>query len=88
MSNNDTIEKIAEFLEEQVPGSGTHHTLYFDLDSGKFVLESVGVEFNEGDVEVTDFDSQEAFEWATKVAGMAPGEAARRVIGADEDTLL
>lgn len=88
MSNNDAIEKIAEFLEEQVPGCGTHHVLYFDPDSGKFVLESVGVEINEGDVEVADFDSQEAFEWATEVADMSPGEAARRIVGADEDTPL
>ena len=87
MSNYEA-KKIAEFLEEQVPGCGTHHTLYFDPDSGKFVLESVGVEINEGDVAVTDLDSQEAFLWATEVAGMSPGEAARRIVGADEDTPL
>ena len=86
MSEHDyEIEKIAEFLEEQVPGCGTHHTLYFDNDSGKFVLESVGVEINEGDVSMTDLDSQEALDWLTTVAGMPYMAAARAIIGADSD---
>jgi hypothetical protein len=87
MSNSDfEIEKIAEYLEEEVRGCGTHHVLYFDPDSGKFVLESVGVEINEGDMEVADLDAQEALEWLTRVAGMPYMAAVRAVIGADEDT--
>ena len=87
MSNNDfEVEKIAEFLEEHGTGSGIHHTLYFDPDGGTFVLESLGVELNDGDVSLTDLDSQKALEWLTEVAGMEPVEAARRIVGADEDT--
>lgn len=88
MSNceSETLEKIVEYLEAPNPGFGTHHTLYFDPDEGVFVLESIGVEINEGDVEMTDLDSQAAFEWATTVAGMKPAAAARAIIGADQDT--
>ncbi len=83
---NETLEKIVEYLEAPNPGFGTHHTLYFDPDEGVFVLESIGVEINEGDVEMTDLDSQEAYEWAVGVAGMGRAEAARAIIGADQDT--
>lgn len=79
-------EKIAEFLEEQVPGCGTHHTLFFDPDGGKFVLESVGVEINEGDVEVADLEADEALDWLTKVAGMPYMAAVRAIVGIDGDT--
>ncbi|AWP24525.1 hypothetical protein C4901_15315 [Acidiferrobacter sp. SPIII_3] len=84
--SNYQAEKIAEFLEEQSPGCGTHHTLYFDPDSGKFVLESVGVEINEGDVEVADLEADEALDWLTEVAGMSYMAAVRAIIGVDEDT--
>ena len=84
--SNYQAEKIGEFLEEQVPGCGTHHTLYFDPDSGKFVLESVGVEINEGDVEMTDMESDEALDWLTQVAGVPYMKAVRAIIGVDEDT--
>ncbi len=88
MSKSDfEVEKIAEFLDDFGNGSGTHHTLLFDPDGGTFVLESVGVEFHEGDVSFTDMDSQEAYEWCIHVAGLEPVEAARRIVGADEDTL-
>ena len=85
-NNCETLEKIVEYLEAPNPGFGTHHTLYFDQDEGVFILESLGVDINEGDVEMTDLDSQQAFEWATSVAGMEPMAAARKIIGADQDT--
>lgn len=83
---NETLEKIVEYLEAPNPGFGVHHTLYFDSDEGVFVLESLGVEINEGDVEMTDLDSQQAYEWAVGVAGMSCADAARKIIGADKDT--
>lgn len=85
MSDNDEIEmeKIAEHLEEDTPGCGVHHTLYFDDDCGKFVLESVGFGMNDGELARAELDSQEAFEWSVNVAGMGDDEAARRVIGVD-----
>lgn len=86
MNSDYEIEKIAEFLDDKGDGFGTHHTLYFDPDGGKFLLESIGVEINEGDVLLEDLDSQEAYEWCVHTAGMEPVEAARRIVGADEDT--
>ncbi|MHB1608443.1 MAG: hypothetical protein ACYCXX_07355 [Acidiferrobacter thiooxydans] len=83
---NCEVEKIVEFLEEQGGGFGAHHTLYFDPVGGTFVLESIEVEINEGDVSRVDLDSQAAYEWCIRTAGMEPVAAARAIIGADEDT--
>ena len=85
-SNWGDMETIVEYMEDYGDGSGTHHILYFCCDSGTFILESAGVLFNDGDLTIEDFDSQEALEWCTEYAGMDPVEAARRIIGADEDT--
>lgn len=85
-NNCETLEKIVEFLEAPNPGFGTHHILYFDSDEGAFVLESTGIEINEGDVSMVDLDSQQAYEWAVTVAGLSCAEAARKIIGADSDT--
>ena len=84
MSNEMEMEKIAEFVERDGAG-GTVHTLFFDPVAGAFTLESRGFDYWDGDLSRTDLDSQEAYEWATEIAGMAPGEAARRIVGADED---
>ena len=83
---NEMLEKIVEYLEAPNPGAGVHHTLYFDPDGGTFVLESLGIQIHEGDVEMVDLDSQAAYEWATTVAGMNRADAARAIIGADQDT--
>lgn len=83
MSDDNEMEKIAEYREEETPGFITHDTLYFDPAGGAFVLESVGFGMNDGELARTELDSQEAYQWATEVAGMDPDEAARRVVGAD-----
>lgn len=86
MSSDFEIEKIAEFLEEHDSASATHHTLYFDPDGGRFVLESIGVAFNDGDVALEDLAADEALDWLVEVAGMPYMKAVRAIIGTDEDT--
>ncbi len=83
MSDGAKMEKIAEFVERD-GGGGVVHTLSFDPVAVAFTLESRGFDYWDGDLSRTDLDSQEAFEWATEVAGMDPDEAARRIVGADE----
>ena len=86
MSNEKAyMETIVEFMEDLGDGSGIHHTLYFCDDSGTFIRESVGVDFHEG-VELEDFNDQQALEWCVEFVGMDYVEAARRIIGADQDT--
>jgi hypothetical protein len=82
------METIAEYMEDCGNGSGTHHTLYFCGDSGTFILESVGVAFNDGDISLEDFNDSEALEWCVEFAGMPYMAAARAIIGADEDMPL
>lgn len=82
MSNRNELETIVEYLEDCGNGSGVHHSLYFCGDSGTFVLESVGVEFNDGDVSLEDFNDEEALEWCVQFAGLDHDEALRRIVGA------
>jgi hypothetical protein len=80
------METIVEFLEDHGDGFGTHHTLSWCDDAGIFILEAQDVSILPCPSGVIEMDSQEAFEWATEYAGMDPVEAARRIIGADQDT--
>ena len=85
MTHDDENDQIAEFTERDHLGE-VHHVLYFDPGEGAFVLESQGFGEWDGDLSRAYLDSQEAYQWLTEVAGMEPVEAARRVVGADEDT--
>ena len=86
MSDCTDMETIVEYLEDHGDGFGTHYTLSWSDDAGIFVLEAQDVSILPCPSGVIEMDSQEAFEWATEYAGMDPVEAARRIIGADQDT--
>jgi hypothetical protein len=86
MTHDDEIDQITEFVERYDEDSGFRHILTFDPDAGAFILKSSGFGFWTGDWSRAGLDSQEAYQWLTEVAGMEPVEAARRIVGADEDT--
>ena len=81
MTHDDEIDQITEFVERYDEDSGFHHVLYFDPDAGAFIRESRGFGFWDGDLTCAGLDSQEAYEWLTKIVGMDPDEAAILVVG-------
>ena len=86
MTHDDEPDRITEFTERYEDMGGVHHVLYFDPGEGAFVLESQGFGEWDGDLTHAGLDSQEAYQWLTEFVEMDPDEAARRIVGIEEDT--